>query len=444
MNITYLIGGNDLSQQDIDHLNNWLLTTQKHNSLLREIIIFSTRKPNYYSDYTNLSVVFKPNKLNAIQMSIVEACGEHIILTTCNNLLSDTDDKLSAFLPKNTNYHIGVHLNSGKLLSLLGIRRLNSVPFIISNSEFAKNNSELFENVISAIKKADKDIALLKLQPQHIKLPEYIVKRSIFSGPYASIIKYRYLNHKKSLLDYFEKRRVQRLRNNVPPVKFSKNIPVFIICRDRVEPLKKLVKWFEEEGLKNIYFIDNASTYPKLLEYFDKTPYEVISLNENIGHTSPWVSGATKIFAKNQPFIVTDPDIIPTSNSLGAVRHFCNLLTKYPERTKVGFGLKIDDLPDTYELKDYVIEWENQFWVSSVENEVFDAEIDTTFAVYRQNTPYTLGPGLRTGGKLVARHEPWYINSEKLSVEVMYYRSHANKHISTWGTNQSELIDTYK
>jgi hypothetical protein len=53
---------------------------------------------------------------------------------------------------------------------------------------------------------------------------------------------------------------------------------------------------------------------------------------------------------------------------------------------------------------------------------VYDALIDTTFALYR---PFAQGgadgPAIRTGGKYVAKHLPWYENSSNLSPETEYY-----------------------
>ena len=47
-------------------------------------------------------------------------------------------------------------------------------------------------------------------------------------------------------------------------------IPVYIICRDRVTPLKELVSWLEKTGEADIHLIDNDSTYPQLLEYYSQ------------------------------------------------------------------------------------------------------------------------------------------------------------------------------
>ena len=79
-------------------------------------------------------------------------------------------------------------------------------------------------------------------------------------------------------------------------------------------------------------------------------------------------------------------------------------------------------------LKQEVIDWESQFWKKELEPNVYNAPIDTTFAVYK---PYFKGEiidfndtYIRTGFPYTIRHLPWYINSNSLSDEDKYYLSH--------------------
>ncbi len=43
------------------------------------------------------------------------------------------------------------------------------------------------------------------------------------------------------------------------------DIPIFIICRDKVTDLKVLVQWFKDRQFNTIYLVDNDSTHPPLL-----------------------------------------------------------------------------------------------------------------------------------------------------------------------------------
>ncbi len=222
--------------------------------------------------------------------------------------------------------------------------------------------------------------------------------------------------------------------------------PIYIICRDRLEPLKTLVKWLEGMGMKNVILIDNDSIFPPLVDYLGKTSYQVIPTRKNVGHTSPWNSGIVKSLSPEKFYIVTDPDVIPTAECpRDVIKRFYSLHKKYLLYEKVGFGLRIDDLPDHYPLKESVVTWESQFWNNTLEENVFEAGIDTTFALYKPFTyRYTLHPSIRTGGKYIARHLPWYSgpDSAKTSDEEKFYRLRANPDINSW--NMDELPERYQ
>ena len=222
------------------------------------------------------------------------------------------------------------------------------------------------------------------------------------------------------------------------------DIPVFIICRDRLTPLLQLIEWLEGAGMKRIVLIDNDSLYPPLLNYYENTPYQVISTKQNIGHTVPWSGGIIRTLIPDDYYIVSDPDVIPTKECpKDAVLHFLKLHKKYFLYQKVGFALKIDDIPDYFTLKDSVIAWEKQFWQNPISTEVYEAGIDTTFALYKPFTyKYILHPSLRTGEPYVARHLPWYVDSKNVDPEEKFYRDHVNNKITSW--NVDKLPDRYK
>ncbi|HEX3568968.1 MAG TPA: glycosyltransferase family 2 protein [Candidatus Saccharimonadales bacterium] len=227
-------------------------------------------------------------------------------------------------------------------------------------------------------------------------------------------------------------------------LKDPSDITVFIICRDRVNDLRLLVRWLEQNGLHKITFIDNDSVYPPLVDYLHKTPYQVIKLYRNVGHTSPWGLGLVRALVPEDFYIVSDPDVIPTKDCpKDVLKHFLDVHKQYFMYLKVGFGLRIDDLPDHYRLKQSVIEWESQFWKQELAPGVYEAGVDTTFALYKPFTyTYKLHPSLRTGAPYVARHMPWYMDPEKISEEERHYRFRADHNVSSW--NADELEDRYE
>ena len=203
-----------------------------------------------------------------------------------------------------------------------------------------------------------------------------------------------------------------------------KDIPIIINNFNRLTYLKSLINSLTSRGYHNIYILDNQSTYPPLLEYYQTCPYHVILLDKNLGYKALWISDVFKQF-KDSYYVYTDSDMeISEECPDDFMQHFLNVLHQYPLSQKVGFGLRIDDLPDYFENKQKVIAHETRFWQHPVVTELYKAEIDTTFALYR---PYCKGVAnrysevYRTGAPYLIRHLPWYVNSENMSEEEQYY-----------------------
>ncbi|PRX45752.1 glycosyltransferase [Salegentibacter salegens] len=204
-----------------------------------------------------------------------------------------------------------------------------------------------------------------------------------------------------------------------------KQIPIIINNYNRVSTLKKLISDLEKRGYYNIHIIDNKSTYPPLLDYYKVCPYRVYRLKKNIGFKALWRSGLWYRFFQGY-YCYTDSDLSLVEDCPDDfLKTFYNLLKKYPKVHKVGFSLKIDDLPNTYHFKKEVIDWESKFYQNPKEKNVFIAPIDTTFALYRPFSKRGKRDGsmemLRTGWPYQCHHLPWYVNSAKLSAEEEYY-----------------------
>jgi hypothetical protein len=204
-----------------------------------------------------------------------------------------------------------------------------------------------------------------------------------------------------------------------------KRTPVVINSFNRIDCLREQIAWLERAGMTNIIIIDNASTYRPLLEYFERTRYRVVHLRDNLRALALWLT-PIPVFReiRDNFYVYTDPDVIPLASCpVDAVATFHRLLLQNVDIGKVGFGLKIDDLPAHYENAEKVRIWEKQFWQKERAPGVYEAAVDTTFALYR---PRVRGgywvPALRTGGDLVARHVPWYADSKAPSEEEQHYR----------------------
>ena len=203
-----------------------------------------------------------------------------------------------------------------------------------------------------------------------------------------------------------------------------KQIPIIINNYNRLSYLKQLVGSLTARGYNNIYIIDNNSSYAPLLEYYKTTPYTVFRLDRNVGYLALWQTGIFKKFSRSY-YVYTDSDMcIDEGCPDNFMQHFLELHKKYKMAQKVGFGLRIDDLPDCFKNKGKVIDHESRFWSHQMEKGVYKAEIDTTFALYK---PFCGGKAdlyhqtFRTGFPYVIKHLPWYEDSGNLSEEEIYY-----------------------
>lgn len=221
--------------------------------------------------------------------------------------------------------------------------------------------------------------------------------------------------------------------------------PIFLIVFNRVEALRLQVGWLEQAGYSNIHIIDNASTYPPLLDYLRDSPHKVHRMTRNFGHLVLWESGQFEHIINSEHFVLSDCDIVPVEDCpRDVVARLARVLERYPSFTKVGLSLRIDDIPDHYALKSSVLEWEAPFWAHPLEDgNLYEAAVDTTFAYYRPGitpTSKRWWRSIRTAPPLAARHLPWYSDTARPTAEDIYYQTHLNEMSSQWSTTDPVLL----
>lgn len=210
-------------------------------------------------------------------------------------------------------------------------------------------------------------------------------------------------------------------------IESSFDVPIVINNRNRYTYLRDFVDWLQKAGYRKIIILDNDSHYPQLLEYYKNCPAKVIFLNQNVGYKALWQTDFFEEIKKGY-YVYTDSDLEPDSKCPSdVVFRLYQILTKYAAE-KCGPALKIDDLPEHYERKKEVVAFEKKHWAKSVETDVYDAPIDTTFALYK---PFAYGDAeelkaLRVGGDLTFRHLPWYENSLNPTPEDRYYKENVS------------------
>jgi hypothetical protein len=229
-----------------------------------------------------------------------------------------------------------------------------------------------------------------------------------------------------------------------------KSIPIIIISFNQLKYLKQLVAFLKEKEYSNIVIIDNLSTYKPLLDYYktiDKS-VTIIMNDKNDGHRVFWKNKRFFSTYGKGYYVITDSDIVPDKD---CPEDFLNTFKKALEKNKtflkVGFSLRLDDIPDSNLNKLKVLNWEKQFWKNKNSDGHFLADIDTTFALYRPMNLYDQSRfyrSLRFDKPYIAKHGGWYVDNKNLTEEQNFYMQNANSSSSWRLNNKGELgVNSY-
>jgi hypothetical protein len=206
-------------------------------------------------------------------------------------------------------------------------------------------------------------------------------------------------------------------------------VKVFINNRDRLTWTRGLAETVAREPRCEVVIVDNASTYPPLLDWYEQCPFRVVRLTRNLGHEAPWESGVVADEA-GPLYAVTDPDLDLSGVPGDWLDVLASGLATYPVVAKVGLSLAISDLPVDVPLRREVLEWEGTAWTNRLDERFWIARVDTTFALYagarvRTGQPRWRDRALRAAPPYTARHLPWYLTSESITDEERYYLRHS-------------------
>ena len=192
-------------------------------------------------------------------------------------------------------------------------------------------------------------------------------------------------------------------------------IPTFNNGRD----VLNLVSQLSNHGLDRYFLLDGGSTDRETVLLLGLFALEG-RVGEIPSNPGPLFYAKHRSFYEKLPdvFCVTDPDL---QFNPRLPRNFMkNLftLTEEFEVGKAGFALSIDGVLDQRTLiagRFYsVTEWESKFWqtprANSLGLEVFEAPLDTTFAVYNKRFFQATAhfDAVRVAGDYAAKHLPWF------------------------------------
>lgn len=217
------------------------------------------------------------------------------------------------------------------------------------------------------------------------------------------------------------------------------DIPIIINNFNRLTTTRNLVNQLKGLGYTNIHILDNNSTYPPLLKWYKDCGVTVKYLGQNAEtQLVLWNSGYINEFKELYPWIVyTDSDIELNPDT---PEDFIDNLIGYAKKygvNKVGLALRLDDIHETNEYNTQAKEWEQQFWTNQLEEGVYKADLDTTFAVLKTTAPFQYG-ALRVAGNYTARHMTWYTDFDNLDGEERYYLENSGP-LSTYKRKYDEI-----
>jgi hypothetical protein len=200
--------------------------------------------------------------------------------------------------------------------------------------------------------------------------------------------------------------------NNDKQILENLGVPVYLIVYNLLYFVKNSVEQLRKYT-KNIHIIDNRSTYPELIHYYD-SEYEFFldKMDANYGHLV-WLRQMywkfPKIFAMSDPDLQFHKDL--PNNFLNIMKD----LTYEYKKGKVGFALDLSDSHLFFKEKCYteglsIEEWESRFWLRKIDHsdyEMYNAGVDTTFCVVNKSFEET-NNAIRMGGNFTCKHIPWY------------------------------------
>jgi hypothetical protein len=230
------------------------------------------------------------------------------------------------------------------------------------------------------------------------------------------------------------------------------NIPVIVLSHNNPTYLHAMVRFLRCYGISSITVYDTASSLPLHLELLDALDRVVTvrRMPTNDGPQSFW--SAPNLARLPRFFALTDADLRPHPDLAPNFLAYLAALTQAFPGRKAGFALDLtmrdQFLQGTYAGGKSIAQWEEKFWAQRLPtpsdgppDTLYDALIDTTFAVYDQhaNLPDAAGKiawylsGVRVGGTFPATHVPWlcYATAKYMtSAESDLIQTHKNE----WST----------
>jgi len=216
---------------------------------------------------------------------------------------------------------------------------------------------------------------------------------------------------------------------------------IYINNRDLLTWPREMATKLANEG-HEVVFVDNASSYPPLLEWYNKCGLYVWRLVSNIGAYAPWT--LRSIQHLTEPYVVTDPDLDISLVPVDWPSVLKEGLDRWTTHTKCALSLDDTGIPSAnpaskadgfiYYPNGHPDRWRTEIEFEGSKCSYFGHNTDTTFALYRPGVLPKID-GMSAGRPYTARHLPWHLVRTldptdpafqiPLNEELCYYFTHA-------------------
>lgn len=203
-------------------------------------------------------------------------------------------------------------------------------------------------------------------------------------------------------------------------------IDVWLTNRDLLTPVQGMVLHLAQcQQVGRIRLVDCASTFPPLLEWYERQTVAEVIRAENLGPRAIWKYAT---YASGQFFFASDADLDLTGVPFDCLVRLRQYLFDHPETLKSGLSLRLYDVPEAATLSPHARAIEQKFWEQSTpDNLWYHADIDTTAAMCRGGQGWTgYGPAVRAAPPYTARHLSWYLTPDTITDEWRWYLTHLN------------------
>lgn len=207
-------------------------------------------------------------------------------------------------------------------------------------------------------------------------------------------------------------------------------IPLVIIAYNNPFFVRRFVE--QAQRLPNpLIILDNDSSYPPLLRYYDtlKDRVTVVRMPHNHGHRVHEVCDFLP-----RRYLLSDPDLDLNRDMPANVAEHLLRISERHGAGKTGLALDISDHRDFVKggYGDLVFSIESQYRARPIQDatyELYDAPVDTTFCLVNKDHPQDRQ--VRVAREFTARHLPWYEGYMRANVPTAELEAWKSRNVSS-------------